>query len=182
MSASREKKKRQELLASGVVDKKAAREAEKKAAEHKSSKLYTAIAIAFVVVALALVVYNSHIIQRGQTALIVDNEKYTVADVSYYYGNIYQNFANSETGSMLMAYGMLDPSKPLDEQMAFGAEEGSEDAQTWAEYFQDQTVDAIRQVEVALDLAEAEGMTLEDADQEASDMTGRSSSRSCSCP
>lgn len=171
MSASREKKKRQELLASGVVDSKAAREAAKQAATKKANRLYTGIAIAFVVVAIALVVYNSHIIQRSQIALTVGDSEYTAADVSYYYGNIYQNFVSSETGSMLVAYGMLDTSKSLDSQMAFGAEEGSEGAQTWAEYFQDQTVDAIRQVEAALDQAEAEGVTLTEEDMETFDST-----------
>ena len=166
MSASREKKKRQELLASGVVDNKAAREAEKLAATKKANRLYTGIAIAFVVMAIALMVYNSNIIQRKQVALTVGENQYTAADVNYYYGNIYQNFVNSETGSMLVAYGMLDTSKPMDSQMAFGAAADSEDAQTWAEYFQDQSVDAIRQVEAALAQAEAEGVTLAEEDME----------------
>ena len=39
MSASREKKKRQELLANGAADPKAARAAEQKAAERKSNIL-----------------------------------------------------------------------------------------------------------------------------------------------
>ncbi len=164
MSASREKKKRQDLVSSGAVESKAAREAKQKADEKRSSRLYTAGAILFVVVAIALVVYNSHIIQRGQVALTVGDKEYTAADVSYFYGNIYQNFINSDTGSMMVAYGLLDTSKPLDSQMSFTSDD--EEGQTWAEYFQEQTVESIRQVEVALAQAAAENMTLTDEDME----------------
>ena len=94
MSASREKKKRQELLAGGV-DPKTAREAEQKAAEKRSKILYTTLAAIFVVVAVFLLVYNSGILQRSQTAVTIDGEKYTVADVSYYYQDAYQNFLNT---------------------------------------------------------------------------------------
>ena len=85
MSASREKKKRQEFLASGGVDPKAARAAEQQAAEKKAKILYSTLAVVFVVVAVFLVVYNSGILQRSKTAVTIDGENYTVADVSYYY-------------------------------------------------------------------------------------------------
>lgn len=166
MSASREKKKRQELVASGAVESKAERVAKQQAAEKRSSRLYTGVALVLVLAAIALVVYNSNIIQRGRVALTVNGTDHTAADVSYYYGNIYQNFVNSDTGSMLVSYGMLDTSKPLDSQMAFGASADSEDGQTWAEYFQEQAVDSIRQVEASLALAKEEGMTLTEEDME----------------
>ena len=69
MSASREKKNRQEVAASGVVDPKTARQAQEQAKERRSNRLYAIIAIAFVVVAIGLVVWNSNIIQRGTTAV-----------------------------------------------------------------------------------------------------------------
>ena len=57
MSASREKKKRQEYLAAnGGVDPKAEREAARQKAEKKSKILYRSVAIAFAVVAAALLV------------------------------------------------------------------------------------------------------------------------------
>lgn len=161
MSASREKKKRQELVSSGSVESRAAREAKQKAAEKRSSRLYTAVAVIFVVAAIALVVYNSNIIQRRQVALTVGDKEYTAADVSYYYSNAYQNFVNSSNGYMMVAYGMLDTSKPLDSQTCYLSEE-----QTWAEYFQEQAVDSIRAVDIALAKAEEEGMTLTEEDME----------------
>lgn len=166
MSASREKKKRQEQVASGTYESKAARAAKEKASEKRSARLYTGIAIAFVVVAIALVVYNSNVIQRRQTAVTVNGTDYTAADVNYYYGNIYQNFVNSDTGYMLVAYGMLDTSSPLDSQSCYLSED-----QTWAEYFQDQAVESIREVEVALTKAKEEGMTLTEEDMEDFDST-----------
>ena len=56
MSASREKKKRQEISASGAADPRAARAAEQRAAERTSNILYGTVAAIFVVVAVALVV------------------------------------------------------------------------------------------------------------------------------
>ena len=91
MSASREKKNRQEVAASGVVDPKTARQAQEQAKERRSNRLYAIIAIAFVVIAIGLVVWNSNIIQRGTTAVTVEGESYSAAEVSYYYHNAYNS-------------------------------------------------------------------------------------------
>lgn len=157
MSASREKKKRQELLAGGGVDPKTAREAEQKAAEKRSKILYTTLAAIFVVVAVFLLVYNSGILQRSQTAVTIDGEKYTVADVSYYYQDAYQNFLNTY-GSYASLFG-LDTSKPLTSQYAWG---GSE--QTWDEYFKEQAITSMKFVHAAVKSAEAENMALDEDD------------------
>ena len=157
MSASREKKKRQEFLAGGGVDPRAARAAEQKAAEKKAKILYTTLGIAFVVVAAFLIVYNSGIIQRNQTALTIDGEKYTVSDVSYYYYDAYQNFLNTY-GSYASMFG-LDTSKSLKSQNY------SEDM-TWDEYFKEQAVSTMKFIHAVLAKAREEGMTLEDEDME----------------
>ena len=85
MSASRERKKRQEFIAGGGTDPKAAREAERKAKERKSNILYGTIGAVFVLVTAFLVIYNSGILQRSATAVTIDGENYTAADYSYYY-------------------------------------------------------------------------------------------------
>ena len=72
MSASREKKRRQEQLATGSVNPRAAREAEQRAAEKRSSVLYTILAVAFIAAAIFLVVYNSGILERNKTAVTID--------------------------------------------------------------------------------------------------------------
>ena len=54
MSASREKKIRQDLAAKGITDPKAIREAEEKDQQHRSNMLYGGIAVVFVLVAAFL--------------------------------------------------------------------------------------------------------------------------------
>ncbi len=151
MSASREKKRRQEILAAnGGVDPKAAREAKRLAAEKKSRILYTSIAAGFVAVAIFLVVFNSGIIQRSRTALTIEGEKYSVGDVSYYYYTAYQNFMQSGYGSYF-----INTAQPLSsQQCVFDAEK------TWADYFKDEAVNTMKLIHAAAKAAEEEGMKL----------------------
>ena len=153
MSASREKKKRQELLANGTVDPKAAREAEKKAAERKSNILYGTIAAVFVIVTVALLVYNSGIIQRNQTAVTIDGEKYTVAETSYYYNQVYQNYA-----SFYSALGM-DPT-------GLKSQPYGDDGSTYDDFFKESAVDSMKYIHAAVKAAKAANITL-DSDDEA---------------
>ena len=69
MSASREKKNRQELAAQGHVDPRVERQ-QKEAAERKKNKLiYGGVAVLFVIVAAVVLLYNSGIFQRSAVAL-----------------------------------------------------------------------------------------------------------------
>lgn len=156
MSASREKKRRQEFLAAnGGVDPKAVREAEKRAAEKKSSILYTCIAAAFIVVAAAMLIFNSGIVQRSRAAVIIDGEKYNAADVSYFYNSAYQHEMSNGYGSYF-----IDTSKPLGSQ-AYWADSSI----TWADYFKDQAVSSMKLVHIANKSAKAEGVVLTDEDR-----------------
>ena len=65
MSASREKKTRQELAASGAPDPKQVRLEEEARQQKRSNRLYGLIALAFVVIAAALLLWNSNVIQRS---------------------------------------------------------------------------------------------------------------------
>jgi len=85
MSASREKKNRQELAAQGYVDPKVIREAEEKAAQKKSKMLYGIIAALFVIVAVVCLVINSGVLQRNAKAVAINGEEFTAAELSYYY-------------------------------------------------------------------------------------------------
>ena len=152
MSASREKKKRQELLANGTVDPKAAREAEKKAAERKSNILYGTIAAVFVIVTVALLVYNSGIIQRSQTAVTIDGDKYSVAETSYYYNQVYQNYA-----SFYNALGM--------DATGLKAQPYREDS-TYDDFFKESAIDNMKFIHAAVKAANGAGITL-DSDDEA---------------
>ena len=153
MSASREKKRRQEYLAAnGGIDPKAVRESEKKAAEKKSKILYTSVAVAFFVIAAALLIFNSGAVQNSRAAVVIDGEKYTAADVSYYYNSVYQNEMNYGYASYF-----IDTSAPLSSQAYFG-----DSSMTWADYFKEEAVSTMKLIHAANKAAKAEGLTLTD--------------------
>ena len=159
MSASREKKRRQEQLATGSVNPRAAREAEQRAAEKRSSVLYTILAVAFIAAAIFLVVYNSGILERNKTAVTIDGEKYNAAQAAYYYQQAYQSYMNSTSGYMAQMYGMLDPQSPLKDQ-------AYDDTRSWADYFKELAVDNMKFVHAAKKLAQENNITLEQEDQD----------------
>ena len=97
MSASREKKIRQELAAQGIPDIKEIRAAEERAQRRRSNILYGSIAAVFVLVAAALVVWNSQIIQRNSVAISVDGVNYSAAEVSYYYNSAINESSTFQT-------------------------------------------------------------------------------------
>ena len=147
MSASREKKNRQELAAQGYVDPKVIREAEEKAAQKKSKIIYGIIAAVFVIVAVASWVISSGVLERNAKAISIDGEEFTAAEMSYYYNAAYNNVANSQYGS----YMGLNTSAPLDSQvvnetakMFLGLE--TEEEMTWHEYFLDAAKDNMVQI------------------------------------
>ena len=158
MSASREKKRRQEQLANGTVNPRTAREAEQRAAEKRSNMLYTLLAVAFIVVAIFLVVYNSGIIERNKTAATIDGQKYTVAQAAYYYQQSYQSFLNSNAGYMAQMYGMLDPQSSLKDQ-------AYDSTRSWADYFREEAVNNMKFVQAAKKIAGEQNITLDEEDQ-----------------
>jgi len=144
MSASREKKNRQQLTQSGYVDPKLIREQEKKAQERKANRIYAIGAILFAIVAVVVLTLNSGIIQRGSTAVTIDGKDYKVNDVAYYFGNFYNEHAGD-----LVAVG-LDTSKDLREQEYIPGE-------TWFDYFLGHALNEMAgEVKIA-EAAEAEG-------------------------
>lgn len=110
MSASREKKNRQELASQGIKDPKAIREAEEKAKQRKANRLYGTIAVVFVVVAALLLVVKSGVLYRDPDAVTIDGQNYTVAQVNYYYRGLANSIAQA-------GYYGLDNSKPLTQQV-----------------------------------------------------------------
>ena len=153
MSASREKKARQELNESGYVDPRKAREAEEKAKERRSTRIYTAVIVAFVL--LGVVLFASGRIQAGneaketarigaESAVTIDGEDFSVNDVAYYYGSIYNTFANN--GS---SFG-FDSSKSAREQQYT-------EGKTWHDYFLESALDYMKESVAVAHAAEAAG-------------------------
>ena len=94
MSASREKKSRQEQTGSGWNDPKTAREAKERKEERRTNILYGTIGVVFLLVAIAAVVWKSNIIPKSATAVTINGETYNAAEVNFYFENNYQNFLN----------------------------------------------------------------------------------------
>ena len=141
MSASREKKARQELNESGYVDPRKAREAAEKAKDRRSTRIYTAVIVAFVL--LGVVLFASGRIQASneaketarigaESAVTIDGEDFSVNDVAYYYGSIYNTFANN--GS---SFG-FDSSKSAREQQYT-------EGKTWHDYFLESALDYMKE-------------------------------------
>ncbi len=158
MSASREKKLRQDQTASGHVDPKAEKDLKKKKAEKRSDLLYRFIAVLFVLVVAASVVWRSNIIARSATALTIDGETYDAAEVSFYYQNVYRGFLQSN--SYFISYLGLDTNASLKNQTVnataasmLGVEEGS----SWHDYMMDSTVKQMTTIQRGLKQAQEEG-------------------------
>ena len=150
MSASREKKSRQENLAGGYVDPRTKREKDEQAKDRRSNALYIAIAVIFVIVGIVVTVANSKVIERSADAVTIGNETYTAADVSYFYNTIYSSFV-SKNSYYLSVYG-LDTSKSLKEQDCPVTDGG-----TWYDYFRDQALESLKSYALLAQKAEAEG-------------------------
>lgn len=155
MSASREKKRRQDYLAAnGGIDPKAAREADRQKAEKRSLTLYTTLAIVIAVLAVAMFGYklvnNSSFLNRSRTAVTIDGVEYSVADVSYYYYNAYRNEMQNGYANYF-----IDTTQPLSAQTYI-----FDTSMTWAEHFRQQAITTMKLVHAAVKNAEAEGMTL----------------------
>ena len=167
MSASREKKSRQDLAAQGVTDPKKIREAEEKAKARKTNTLYGVIAGVFVLAAALLLVYNSGVLQRNATAVTINGEKYTVGQVEYFYANVKSNILNSGYASL---YG-VDTSKSLDDQVMSDTAKTlmqveDEGDVTWGQFLRDYAVDQLTTVVLTAKEAEANGMGADDHTEE----------------
>lgn len=172
MSASREKQLRQELAASGALDTKIEQEKDQQRKEKRSNMLYITVAVLFLLALVASIVWRSNIIGKNAEAVTIDDQKYTAAEVNFYYWNGYNNFLNNY--SYLVSYMGLNSAASLDSQVMnetavgmLGAEEGS----TWHDYFLKQAQQQMAVIQVALKKAAEEGYAYTDAVQTQYDAT-----------
>lgn len=158
---------------------KTAREAQQQKEMRRASALYAVIAVLFVLLAVAVGVWKSNIIQKNadaaavyysataaaadgsSSAAVTDNVK--VADVTapqfgYYFTNIYQNFLSSN--SSYLSYLGLDSSVSLRSQTY-----PSDESMTWFDYFEDQALTQMATVFGLSDTAAREGYAWNDAMQ-----------------
>ena len=152
MSASKDKKLRKDQLAAGIVDKKT-EAAMKEAKEHRKTRItYSIVAVVLVIVFAFVFLYNSSWPSRHLTAVTIDGESYTAAQVNYYYSASYLNFCN--TYSDYVSAGLFfDTTKTL-------AEQEYTEGMSWRDYFLETAVQSMTEIQVLCNAAEADGFVL----------------------
>ena len=157
MSASREKKTRQDQEGQELTEKqrKAQQEAQKTRRNHIA---YAVIGVVCAVGAAALLIWNSGFFQGRAAALEVGDETFTAADLEYYYRNVYNTYYTyAQYGKVS---GLDYTQSPKDQ--TYDAETG----ETWHEFMLDLAVESAVQTKALLDLAEEEGYQLSQAGQD----------------
>ena len=155
MSASTERKNRIAAREAGT-DKKtlAAQEEEKKKAQ--SRRRWTWGTIGVLALILAILLLNSGLMYTATTALTVNGEKYSPAQVNYYYGRDYLNFANQ--------YGNYASMLGLDTSLGVSGLKDQEctitDGGTWRDYFRESAKNDIREIRSLLDYAAQNDISL----------------------
>jgi len=158
MSASREKQLRQDQVNSDQVETKVAQEEQQAKKQKRSNTLYAVIGVVFLLAVIGSIIWRSNIITKNAAAITIDGEKYTAAEVNFYYQNTYQGFLNDYY--YFFSYFGIDASSPLKGQVVnetaaswLGLEEG----QDWHDYIMDQTLMQMTVIQNGLKQAEAEG-------------------------
>ena len=134
-------------------DPKTLREAQQRKAEKRSNLMYSIIAVVFVLVAIVCIVWKSNVIPKMATAATVDGEKYTAAEVNFYYKNAIQSFYSQN--SYLMSYLGLDLNGDLRKQTYA-------DGKSWFDFFLDQALQQMADMKALNEAAAAEGFTWND--------------------
>lgn len=156
MSASRQKKLRQEQgTAANETKRRAVSKEEKSAKRLKvwSVVFYIIIGLMIVGVICAAVI-NSGLLHRTLTAVTVGDHKLTPAEMNYYYMDAIQG--------NYISY-MVDNTKPLDKQAYTGSD--ATEGMTWADYVLDIAVKTARNTYAVYDEAIANGYTLSEEEQ-----------------
>jgi parvulin-like peptidyl-prolyl isomerase len=152
VSASKEKKTRQDPAAQGLSEREQKRLKEAQDAR-RSSILYGTVGIICVVAAIFLVIWNTGIIQRNATAVTINGTKYTAADAQYYFNSTRLNVLNFYYSNM----GMLPFNTSIStKDQVYDSTTG----QTWYDYLMGQTLDTMTLYAAATDKAHEEGYTI----------------------
>lgn len=145
------------------TDTKAAKEEARRKAEKRTNRLYTVIAVLFVVVAAVALIWRTGYIQKNATAVTIGDEKYTAGEVNFYFENVYRTFL-SQASSMLDYIG-LNVNTPLREQIIsenVAEMVGGEAGKSWHDTFMEQAIMQMSVVKAVTEKAEAEGYVYPD--------------------
>lgn len=136
---------------------KAEKEAQQVKKDKRNTLIYIIIAVVFVLVGVAAIIWNSGLIQKNATAVTVNGETYTAAEVNFHYVNAYQSFL-SEYGDYLSYIG-------LDTTVSLKNQEYTE-GYSWFDYFLDSALYQLTSVAALTDAAAAEGYVYSDSLEE----------------
>lgn len=151
MSASREKKKRQETKSDTPVLSAKERQRRK---DSLRRTIGITVAVVIILGLFLLIFTGSGIPQANFTAVTLGDIKVTSAEYDYYYFlNYYQ------TVPLYAQYGLIDPEIPLNRQDYPG-----EGDMNWEEYLDERTTSTIQTFIALSEQAKAEGVTLTDED------------------
>lgn len=103
MSASREKKQRQEV-SEEIKISRAQEEQEKAARRKRNTIIYSIIGAVIAILVAALLIWDSGVIQRNQTVATINGEKVTASEIAYYY----YNHTILQTAQLYNQYGIYD--------------------------------------------------------------------------
>jgi len=146
MSASREKKVRQERGAD-YVSPKQQKELEERKSTRRTTIIFFACVALFAAGVIAMLLYNSGAFLRSIPAARINGKSYSVSDMAYYYYNGRANILNS--------YEDLSSDQSLRQQ---DYTEGDEYA-TWYDLVADQSVKSLASIELAAQEAKKAGFT-----------------------
>ena len=121
MSASTDRKKRQEAIANGT-DKKTIAMQEEAAKKKKENRKWTIGGIIVALLIAAILLANSNFFYTKTPAVKVGSTGYSAAQMDFYYRTQYLNFMN-QYGSYASMFG-LDSSKSLKDQECTMSEDG----------------------------------------------------------
>ena len=155
MSASREKKLRQERGTETLSPKQQQELAEQKAAR-RTTLIFAVCAVAFAAFVVFTLLNNSGVFKRGAKAATVNGETYTASDVAYYYYNARANILNNNSD-------LANASLRTQEYTA------SEDYDTWYDYAVHQALQSIANVDATVKAAKENGFTSDEVDKTVSE-------------
>ena len=153
MSASREKKKRQEQYQTGEL----AKTPEKKSSFRPIHILYIVLAVLFVVAFVLLMMVNNGFFASRSPALSVGEHNVSASMYNFFYRSIYANYYSTYQDYIENYSYPFSASTPLSEQVY-----NNETGETWADYFDSRARDGMVWAYSLSDEAEKAGFTLSD--------------------
>lgn len=154
MSASQQKKLRQQQREQGLDKRQLAQQKAERAA--KKTRTISTVIWSIVALAIVLVVISStNLFYHAFPAVKIGDTSYNASEFSFFYNSGYQNFVT--TNADYLPYFGLDTTKSLSSQ-PYG-EDG-----TWADYFKDSALSTMTEITAVCDEAEKAGFQLSDED------------------